>query len=98
MIQLLGMMKKAASGVLAILPCSRTPCTFRASNNGEAFQDLTSNSRPCWKDFFEHSLQLMIAVSSLGPVFVMGMKYSTVPLLETLLLINELPRAQEILM
>ncbi len=48
------MLKKAASGVLAILPCSRTPCTLRASKW----------LRPCWTDFFEHSLQLMMAVSS----------------------------------
>jgi hypothetical protein len=50
----MGMLKKAASGVLAILPCSRTPCTLRASKW----------LRPCWTDFFEHSLQLIIAVSS----------------------------------
>jgi len=50
----LEMLKKAASGVLAILPCSRTPCTLRASKW----------LRPCWTDFFEHSLQLMMAVSS----------------------------------
>ncbi len=35
-----GMLKKAASGVLAILPCSRTPCTLRASKG----------LRPCWTD------------------------------------------------
>jgi len=28
---LMGMLKKAASGVLAILPCSRTRCMLRAS-------------------------------------------------------------------
>jgi hypothetical protein len=50
----MGILKKAASGVLAILPCSRTPCTLRASKW----------LRPCWTDFFEHSLQLMMAVSS----------------------------------
>jgi hypothetical protein len=50
----MGMLKKAASGVLTILPCSRTPCTLRASKW----------PRPCWTDFFEHSLQLMMAVSS----------------------------------
>jgi hypothetical protein len=49
-----GMLKKAASGVLAILPCSRTPCTLRASKG----------LRPCWTDFFEHSLSLMLAVCS----------------------------------
>ncbi len=41
----MGMLKKAASGVLALLPCSRTPCTLRASKW----------LRPCWTDFFEHS-------------------------------------------
>ena len=44
----LGMLKKAASGVLAILPCSRTPCTLRASKW----------LRPGWTSFFEHSLPL----------------------------------------
>jgi hypothetical protein len=47
-------LKKAASGVLAFLPCSRTESTLRASKW----------LRPCWTDFFEHSLQLMIVVSS----------------------------------
>jgi hypothetical protein len=50
----LGMLKKAASGVLAILPCSRTERTLRAPKG----------LRPCWTDFFEHSLQPMIVVSS----------------------------------
>ncbi|GEM_PF-5989580 len=40
------MLKKAASGVLAVLPCSRTQRTLRASKR----------LRPCWTDFFEHSL------------------------------------------
>ncbi len=40
-----GMLKKAASGVLALLPCSRTMSTLRASKG----------LRPCWTDFFEHS-------------------------------------------
>jgi len=50
----MGMLKKAASGVLAIVPCSRTESTLRAPKW----------LRPCWTDFFEHSLQLMMAVSS----------------------------------
>jgi len=53
------MLKKAASGVLAILPCSRTMSTLRASKW----------LRPCWTDFFEHSLQLMMAVSSWACIF-----------------------------
>jgi hypothetical protein len=40
-----GMLKKAASGVLALLSCSRTKSTLRA----------TKGLRPCWTDFFEHS-------------------------------------------
>ncbi len=44
------MLKKAASGVLALLPCSRTESTLRASKG----------LRPCWTDFFEHSLSLML--------------------------------------
>ncbi len=45
------MLKKAASGVLALLPCSRTESTLRASKG----------LRPCWTDFFEHSLPQMRA-------------------------------------
>jgi hypothetical protein len=41
----MGMLKKAASGVLTFLPCSRTKSTLRASKG----------LRPCWTDFFEHS-------------------------------------------
>ena len=43
---MMGMMKKSASGVLALLPCSRTESTLRASKW----------LRPCWTDFFDHSL------------------------------------------
>jgi len=43
--QLTGMLKKAASGVLALVPCSRTGSTLRAPKG----------LRPCWTDFFEHS-------------------------------------------
>jgi len=54
------MLKKAASGVLALLPCSRTMSTLRSSKR----------LRPCWIDpserlracFFEHSLPLMLVV------------------------------------
>jgi hypothetical protein len=49
-----GMFKKAASGVLALLPCSRTGSTLRASKG----------LRPCWTDFFEHSLPLTMRSSS----------------------------------
>ncbi len=49
-----GMLKKAASGVLALLPCSRTMSTLRASKGRERR----------WTDLFEHSLQLMMAASS----------------------------------
>jgi hypothetical protein len=51
--RLMGMLKKAASGVLALLPCSRTESTLRAPKG----------LRPCWTDFFEHSPQLMRTVS-----------------------------------
>ncbi len=44
-----GMLKKAASGVLALFPCSRTMSTLRSSKG----------LRPCWTNFFEHSLPLM---------------------------------------
>jgi len=65
-----GMLKKAASGVLAILPCSRTPCTLRASKW----------LRPCWTDFFEHSLQLMLAVSSWACIICHGREIFNSPI------------------
>jgi hypothetical protein len=46
------MLKKAASGVLAILLCSRTQRTLRAPKK----------LRPCWTDFFDHSLPLIMMV------------------------------------
>jgi len=50
----MGMLKKAASGVLVLLPCSLTKSTLRASKW----------LRPCWTDFFEHSLPLTMRGSS----------------------------------
>ncbi len=47
------MLKKAASGVLAMLPCSLTMSTLRAS----------TELRPCWTDFFAHSRRLPIPIS-----------------------------------
>jgi hypothetical protein len=44
----MGLLKKAASGVLAILPCSRITHTLRASKW----------LRPCWPDFFEPTRSL----------------------------------------
>jgi len=44
------MLKKVASGVLALLPCSRTGSTLRAPKG----------LWPCWTDFFEHSHLLNI--------------------------------------
>ncbi len=52
------MLKKAASGVLALLPCSRTESTLRASKG----------LRPCWTIFFEHSLPLIRAVFPGAPM------------------------------
>jgi len=47
-----GMLKKAASGVLALLPCSRIESTLRAPKG----------LRPCWTNFFEHSRQLLMSI------------------------------------
>jgi hypothetical protein len=44
----MGLLKKAASGVLAIFPCSRTKRTLRAKKR----------LRPCWTDFFEPTRSL----------------------------------------
>ena len=58
-----GMLKKAASGVLALLPCSRTPRMLRASTMVAPCGTLLFNLRPCWTNFFEHSLQLIMSSS-----------------------------------
>jgi len=55
----MGMLKKAASGVLALLPCSRTESMLRASKGMRPFLRLCSGQG--WTDFFEHSLPLMQA-------------------------------------
>ncbi len=47
---MMGMLKKVASGVLTLLPCSRTESTLRAPKG----------LRPCWTNFFEHSLSLVM--------------------------------------
>jgi hypothetical protein len=62
------MLKKAASGVLALLPCSRTGSTLRASKR----------LRPCWTNFFEHSLSLL-SVAVLKHLWPMDMIYSADP-------------------
>ena len=66
--QIKGMLKKAASGVLAFLPCSRTESTLRSS----------IRLRPCWTDFFEHSLACWCR-SSLRDLRAIEMRYSTGP-------------------
>ncbi len=52
----MGMLKKAASGVLALLPYSGTKCTLRASKRLRP--SLRHDSGQDWTDFFEHSLPL----------------------------------------
>ncbi len=42
---ILGLLKKAASRVLALFPCSRSTSTLRAQKG----------LRPCWTDFFEQT-------------------------------------------
>ncbi len=49
----MGMLKKAASGVLALVPCSRTGSTLRAPKG----------LRPCWTDFFDHSPRLLTSMA-----------------------------------
>ncbi len=48
-----GMLKKSASGVLVLVPCSRTGSTLRAPKG----------LRPCWTDFFDHSRRLLVSIS-----------------------------------
>jgi len=62
------MLKKAASGVLALLPCSRTMSTLRASKG----------LRPCWTNFFEHFLPLTMRGLS-GAFLAIDVNYSTAP-------------------
>ena len=42
----MGMLKKAASGVLALLPCSRTRCTLRLQHKGHTLRDAMIGLRP----------------------------------------------------
>jgi len=66
------MLKKAASGVLAALPCSRTGSTLRASTTDAPYGTQQAILRPFprhgsgqdWTDFFDHSRQLPMSVSS----------------------------------
>jgi len=59
---MMGMLKKAASSVLAILPCSRTMSTLRSSKWLRPFLRLRSGQD--WTNFFEHSLHLTMRGSS----------------------------------
>ena len=57
----MGLLKKTASGVLAIFPCSRRASTLRAQNKGDALRDVAGNtwsslreaSGQDWTDCFE---------------------------------------------
>ena len=59
----MGLLKKVASGVLAIFPCSRSTSTFRAQNKGDALRDVAGNTWPSlreasgqdWTNFFEQT-------------------------------------------
>ena len=59
----MGLLKKAASGVLAIFPCSRSPSTLCAQSKGDALRDVAGNTWPSlreasgqdWTDFFEQT-------------------------------------------
>jgi hypothetical protein len=52
----MGLLKKAASGVLAIFPCSRIPHTLRASK--WLRPSLRAASGQVWTDFFEPTRSL----------------------------------------
>ncbi len=43
----MGLLKKAASGVLAIFPCSRTQRTLRPQNKRVPLRDESSHAWPC---------------------------------------------------
>ena len=63
-----GLLKKAASGVLAIIPCSRTRCTLCAQKW----------LRPCWADFFEPTRSLCHPTCSWAfwPLDIVGIQHS----------------------
>ena len=63
-----GFAEAARTDIVTILPYSRTGSTLRASKR----------LRPCWTNFFEHSLSLM-SVAVLKHLWPMNMKYSTGP-------------------
>ena len=50
----MGLLKKTASGVLAIFPCSRRASTLRAQNKGDALRDVAGNT---WSSLQEASGQ-----------------------------------------
>jgi len=60
----MGMLKKAASGVLAPLPCSRTMSTLRFATTVAPDGTPQAILRPCCTDFFDHSHRLLIPVSA----------------------------------
>jgi len=58
-----GMLEKAASGVLALLPnlrARRLGALRRSRSRTESTLRASKGLRPCWMDFFEHSLSLMV--------------------------------------
>jgi hypothetical protein len=65
---IMGMLEKTTSGVLALLPCSRTESALRASKG----------LRPYWMIFIEHFLSLIWG-AALEHLWPMDMKYSTGP-------------------
>jgi hypothetical protein len=64
----MGMLKKAANGVVALLLCSRTESTLRASKR----------LWPCWTNFFEHPPNGYRSVY-FEHLFAFDAKYSTGP-------------------
>ena len=50
----MGLLKKTASGVLTIFPCSRRASTLRAQNKGDALRDVAGNT---WSSLREASGQ-----------------------------------------
>ena len=64
-----GRLKKAASGVLAIVPCSRTRCTLRAQNNGDALRDAVNNLGLAGRTFLNRPepLDIQLVPGHIGP-------------------------------
>jgi len=72
----MGMLKKAASGVLALLPCSRAECTLRASKELRPFLRVAQDRTGRTFLIIPFGCCYRLSLGHLGAI---GNKYSTGP-------------------